>query len=518
MKIKRIVLCLFVALYSMSCYGVSASRPNIIYILADDMGFGDVSCNNENSKIQTPHIDRLGAEGLRCTDAHTSSGVCTPTRYGILTGRYSWRTAKKSGVLQGHSPHLIDPRRETVASFLKKRGYATACIGKWHLGMTWAAKDTGEVNGSTGQNVDFDKPIENGPLDVGFDTYFGISASLNMPPHAFIENQNLLGTLSYLKTKEQLKQHNISGKAGWSAREYKQDQVLMQLAKKSTTWIAAHAKEPFFVYLPLSAPHAPIVPSDDFLDKSGIGTYGDYCLEVDWVVGRILKTLDEKNISKNTLVIFTADNGCSPQAKFDRLHAQGHFPSYVYRGLKGSLWEAGHRVPFLVRWPAQVKPGTQSDRLICTTDLLATVADLHDSKLPDHVGEDSVSFLPVLRGEEQADEVRGGMVMHSDSGHFAIRRGKWKLVLHDQGGTRRKNPADKPVKNPADLQLFDMDKDSSETINIQHEFPEKVTELTMLLADFVNRGRSTQGIPQKNDPMTGRKQWTEIDCIKEYLK
>lgn len=492
----------------------SAQSPNIIYILADDMGYGDVSCYNENSKIRTPHIDRLGAEGLRCTDAHTSSSVCTPTRYGIVTGRYCWRTYKKSGVLQGHSRHLIDPQRETAASFLRKRGYATACVGKWHLGMDWTARDGSLVDNAGGKEVDFTVPIRNGPLDLGFDYYFGISASLNMCPHAFIENRNVLGELTHLATQEQLRLHEVNGKAGWFARGYQQDQVLRTLARKSVAWIERHAQGPFFIYLPLSAPHAPIVPSRSFIGQSGIGAYGDYCMEVDWLVGEILTALDNLKIAENTLIVFTADNGCSPQAKFEHLHKQGHYPSYIYRGLKGSLWEGGHRVPFLVRWPAQVKARIKSDRLICTTDLLATVADLFQVKLPDHVGEDSVSFLPVLQGKDQPDEARGGVVFHSDSGHFAIRHGKWKLVLHKEGGTRRKNPADKPVEHPADLQLFDMDNDPSETTNIQHLFPEKVTELKELLAEFVNKGRSTRGKPQKNDPA---KRWSQTKVIEEYL-
>jgi len=494
------------------------TKPNIIFILADDMGYGDVGCYNENCKIPTPHLDRLGKEGMRFTDAHTNSSVCTPTRYGILTGRYAWRTRKKNGVLQGHSSPLIERDRGTVASLLKAQGYATACIGKWHLGMDWTSRDGKTVSESNGQNVDFSAPIRNGPLERGFDYFFGISASLNMPPHAFIENRNVVGELTYLDDAEELKEHNISGKTGWVAAGYRQDQVLPTLTRKAVAWIRKHTRdhseEPFFLFLPLNAPHAPIVPSKDYLDRSGIGRYGDFCMEVDGSVGEILKTLDELNLAGSTMVIFTADNGCSPQAHFGDLQAQGHYPSYIYRGLKGSLWEGGHRMPFLVRWPDVVKEGTQCHQTICVTDFLATLADMLKVAIPDHVGQDSVSFFPALQGKPLPGSSERGIVHHSDAGHFSIRRGKWKLVLHEKGGTRRHNPKDGPVSNPAALQLFDMEKDPSETTNVQHLHREKVEQLSMLLANYIAKGRSTPGVPQENDP---GKHWTQIEVLKKFL-
>lgn len=492
-----------------------ADQPNIVYILADDMGYGDVSWCNPNSKIPTPNIDRLGREGLRFTDAHTNSSVCTPTRYGILTGRYCWRTFKKSGVLHGHSDHLIDPKRETIASFLKKQGYATACIGKWHLGMDWTSNDGQKVNDSNGKNVDFDQPIANGPLDLGFDYYFGIAASLNHAPHAYIENRKALGELVWVEGKIACKERNINGKDGWVADNYEQDEVLTEFTAKSIQWIREHQsktpEQPFFVYLPLSAPHAPIVPNERFKGKNPIGAYGDYCMEVDWVVGEVTSALEELGLTKNTLVIFTSDNGPSPQAKLDRLQAHGHFASANFRGLKGSLWEAGHRVPFLARWPAVVKPGTDSDQVICTTDLLATLAELHDTKLPDNSGEDSVSFLPALQGLEIPGNAIRGVVHHSDSGVFAIRRGDWKLIFDKAGGSRRNNPKDPPVKNPADIQLFNMDQDVGESTNVQHERPEVVQSLAGLLNQYIDQGRSTPGARQENDP---GKRWPEIEIVR----
>jgi arylsulfatase A len=520
-KVPVLITLLIFAFVTSFAEGKKHNQPNIIYILADDMGTGDVAAYNSNCKFPTPNLDNMAINGLMFSDAHSSSSVCTPTRYGILTGRYCWRTAKKSGVLQGHSNHLIDLKRETVASYLKKKGYSTACIGKWHLGMDWTSIDGKAVMGSTGKNVDFSKPIKNGPLDFGFDYYFGISASLNMPPHAFIKNRFVLGDLVFAASRDEIKELGLTGaKEGWVDKNFKQSEVLPELTRKTVSWIKKHQKEnstkPFFVYMPLNAPHSPIVPNEEFLGKSNLAPHGDFCMEVDWTVGEILKVLKELDIEENTLVIFTADNGVSPQAKLENMESQGHFSSYIYRGLKGSLYEGGHRVPFIAQWPAKVKPQTKSDFLICTTDLLATVADIQEEKLKDNVGEDSFSFLPVLKSKELNDEIRGGIVHHSDAGHFSIRKGKWKLVLHEGGGTRRSDPKDKPViNNPTEVQLFDMESDATELVNVQQNNPRVIEELKQLLADFVNKGRSTVGEEQKNDPY---KHWDEIEVIKNFLK
>ncbi len=513
---KQLLLTAMAALFA--AVPANAAKPNVVYILADDMGYGDVSACNPDSKIPTPSIDQLGREGMRFTDAHTNSSVCTPTRYGILTGRYCWRTEKKSGVLHGHSKHLIDPNRETVASFLKDQGYATACIGKWHLGMDWTANDGQKVNESSGKNVDFARAVTNGPLDLGFDYFFGISASINHAPQAYIENRKPLGELAWVEGKTARKDRNINGKDGWVADNYQQEEVLLTFTEKTIDWLGKHRREtqqqPFFIYLPLSAPHAPIVPSAGFKGKSPLGEYGDYCMEVDWVVGRVLAALEELDAADNTLVIFTSDNGPSPQAKLDRLQALGHFASSEFRGLKGSLWEAGHRVPLLVRWPAVVKAGEVAEQVICTTDLLATLADLHDVELPDNAGEDSVSFLPALQGKPIPGNTERGVVHHSDSGLFAIRRGNWKVVFDKAGGTRRKNPKDPPVKNPADIQLFDMKHDSVESTNLQEQRPVIVKELAVLLHKYIAEGRSTPGARQQNEP---GKRWSQIDVIRNYI-
>ncbi|VGO16278.1 Arylsulfatase [Pontiella desulfatans] len=496
----------------------SAAKPNIIYILADDMGPGDVMAYNKDCKFPTPHLDRMAAEGMKFMDAHSNSSVCTPTRYGILTGRYAWRTFLKTGVEHGHDMHMIHPDRETVASFLKKQGYNTACVGKWHLGMDWTSTDGKEIAQTMPRNVDFSAPMKNCPLDVGFDYFFGIAASLNMDPHAYIDGRLAQGTLEFLEDKEAVKARGFIGaKPGWAAKEFVQSQVLPDFTRKTCDWIRKNADQPFFVYMPLNSPHSPIVPSSAFEGKSGITPHGDFCMETDWAVGEVLNTLDELGVADNTIVIFTADNGTSPGSKFEHAQAKGHYSSWMYRGLKGTTWEGGHRVPFLVRWPEGVKSGAVSDQLICTTDLIATVAELASVELPENVGEDSVSFLPALKGKAIPNIGSRGVVHHSDSGQFSIRRGKWKLLFDNHGGSRRKNPKDKPVINSADLLLFDMQNDVEETTNVAAEHPEVVDGLKRLLAEYVNNGRSTPGVPQTNDPVRGNKKWTQIEVVKEYL-
>lgn len=500
-----------------------ADKPNIIYILADDMGQGDVSCYNPDGKIPTPHIDRLAAEGVKFMDTHTSSGVCTPTRYGILTGRYSWRTATlKKGVLGGHSPHLIEPERETVASFLKRQGYATACIGKWHLGMDWALTDpTKRHSRVSWKYIDPKQPIRNGPNSNGFDYYFGISGSLNMDPHAFVENDRIQGTLETLKTLDEVNARGFTqpSKPGYAAKEYVQQQVLDIFAKKTCGFIRDHKDGPFFIYLPLPSPHSPIVPSGRFKDKSGLNLHGDFCMETDWVVGEVLRTLDELKLADNTLVVFTADNGTSPKAGFPAMAEKGHHSSWIYRGMKGTNWEGGHRVPFIVRWPEVTKAETVSDTLACTTDFLATVAAITEVKLADDAGEDSVSFLPALKGMPVPGNDERLVIHHSDKGIFSVRRGKWKLMFDDFGGSGRGDPRRKePIQDAAPLQLFDMDNDAVENVNLARDYPEIIETLKKDLAKIIKRGRSTPGpeLPSDyNDPLV---KWPQLDVVRTYLK
>lgn len=518
-KISIMLLALFAGVQAAYSAKRNVEKPNIIYILADDMGIGDVKAYNKDGKIPTPNIDRIAHEGVMFTDAHTNSSVCTPTRYGILTGRYAWRTRLKEGVLGGHSPHLIDTNRETLASLLKKQGYATACVGKWHLGMDWTTKD-GELElsgrGNT-MHLDMKAPLKNGPNVVGFDYYFGIAGSLNMNPHVYIENEYAQGTFEYHKTRDDVTKRGLIQPAnpGWIAKEFEQEEVLTKFAEKACGWIEQNAEKPFFLYFPLPSPHSPIVPRDEYKGKSKLNNHGDFCMETDWVVGEVLKTLDKLNLNENTLIVYTSDNGTSPNTNLKAMQEMGHYTVMNYRGLKGTLWEGGHRVPFIVRWPKSIKAGTESKEAICTTDMLATCADILGVELEDHAAEDSYSFQPALKGKKLKHNTQRMIVHHSDNGFFSVRQGKWKLSFKNDGGSRRRNPKDKPVINNSEYLLFDMENDPEESTNLYAENPEVVTQLKKELATMIRNGRSTPGAKQPTDLNDPKLDWPQIELIME---
>ena len=486
----------------------SQSGPNIVLILADDLGYADVSCYG--GKIQTPHVDRLAAEGMRFTDAHSTSSVCTPTRYGLLTGRYNWRSKLQRGVLGGLSPRLIEPGRMTIASLLKEHDYHTACIGKWHLGMDWVVKpggDVAEMNIESREqvfNVDYAQPITNGPNSVGFDYYYGISASLDMVPYTFIENDRVVSLPT--EDRDFLMMHDRTPerrtRKGPTAPDFDAADVLPIIARKSVEYIdsrAAEAREgrPFFLYVPLASPHTPILPTKKWQGKSGINPYADFVMESDWAVGEILAALDKHKLSGQTLVVFTSDNGCSPQARFDELADKGHHPSGPLRGHKADLFEGGLRVPLVARWPGTIAAGTESEQLVCQSDLLATIAQLVEVKLPPEAGEDSISFLATLR--TGAASKRDHLVSHSINGSFAIRRGPWKLLLcADSGGWSAPRPSSKEAEGLSPMQLYNLDDDLGERSNLADQQPGKVGELTALLEQLVAAGRSTPGPDQRN--------------------
>lgn len=489
----------------------AASKPNIVYILCDDLGYGDVRCLNPEGKIATPHADRLAREGLIFTDAHTSSSVCTPTRYGVITGRYNWRSKLQSGVLGGLSPRLIEADRLTVPALLKQHGYRTACIGKWHLGMDWVkheGREVSELNIEKPEqvsSVDYVQPIKSGPTSVGFDYYFGISASLDMVPYVFIENDRVTaapsGEASYPMTLG--REEGKTTRKGPVAPGFTAMGVLPTLTEKAVQYIgerAADAKAgtPFFLYLPLASPHTPIAPSPEWQGKSGISPYADFVMQTDATLGAVLAALEKHGLAQDTLVVFTSDNGCSPQANFAELAEKGHNPSAQYRGHKADIFEAGHRVPFIVRWPARVKAGTTSDQTICLVDLFATCAEIVGAKVPANAGEDSVSILPALAG--QADKpLREAVVHHSINGSFSIRQGQWKLELcSGSGGWSDPRPNTPAAKALPPVQLYDLAKDPGEKTNVQAEHPEIVARLTQLLEKYVADGRSTPGAPQQN--------------------
>jgi arylsulfatase A-like enzyme len=461
-----------------------ADRPNIVVILADDLGWGDVKCFNSDSKIPTPQLDRLAREGLRFTDAHTASSVCTPTRYGLLTGRYPWRTRLQSGVLNGFSPPLIARDRMTVASLLKSQGYATACIGKWHLGVTWTTNNAA---------LDWKKPLLDGPTNHGFDYFYGVSASLDMPPYVFIENDRVTS----VPTTE--KKWIRSGPA---AEDFEAEDALPILTRKASEWIGQRTKDskPFFLYLAFTAPHTPILPTKEWQRKSGLNAYGDFVMQTDAAVGQVLDALEKAGAATNTLVIFTSDNGCSPAAGAGELQAKGHNPAGPWRGLKSDIWEGGHRVPFIARWPGHINAGASNDETICLNDLLATTAALVGAKFPENAGEDGVNILPALLGEKLRQPLREATVHHSIEGKFAIRQGPWKLALCPGSGgwMSPKDVAATKQGLPA-VQLYNLTSDPVETKNVQAEHPEIVTRLTKLLEKYVADGRSTPGKALKND-------------------
>ena len=481
----------------------AAERPNIIVILADDLGYGDVSCNNPDSKIPTPNIDRLAEEGMRFTDGHTSSGVCTPTRYSLLTGRYHWRTHLQQGVLGGFSLPLISEGRVTLASFLREQGYHAACIGKWHLGMEWPLKggavadDAGDFNKpfTDVSLVDYTSPIKNGPLDRGFDSYYGISASLDMFPFVWIKDRLPTEVASAEKTFLR------KGPAGpvFEAVDVQPGITDRLIATINERAAASKDGNPFFAYVPLASPHTPILPTPEFQGKSGINAYADFVLQVDADMGRILAALEANDMAENTLVILTSDNGCSPQANIPELLAAGHNPGHIYRGHKADAFEGGHRVPFLARWPAKVKAGSVADQLVGQIDFLATFADLLGQKLPETAAEDSVSFLPVLLGEE-GGTLRNSIVSQSINGSFAIRDGQWKLLLcPGSGGWSAPRPGADDTSGLPDFQLYDLAADPGEKNNLVAAHPDRVAKMKSAMEEAIARGRTTAGPDLKND-------------------
>ncbi|MDF1657344.1 MAG: arylsulfatase [Verrucomicrobiales bacterium] len=501
---------LFFALSLVANIALTApSHPNIVYILADDLGIGDLSCYNEESRIKTPYVDRLAAEGMRFTDAHTPSAVCTPTRYGILTGRYCWRTRLKQRVLDGIDPPLITPDQITVPGFLREAGYDTHCVGKWHLGMTWTGLDGKPMPAvpidrrfppRPGDDVDYTVPVTGGPIDVGFDSYFGISASLNMPPFCYLVNDRpyLIPTLRQPAIRTEF----IVIDEGMRSPDFSIYGVMPRLTGEAVRVIENQATEapdkPFFLYAPLTSPHLPVVPNEEFRGLSEAGDYGDFVVETDAFLGAILESLDQTGLVENTIVIFTSDNGGlyhywdlkeaddlafhRPSGRGSSMKEFGHQGNIHLRGTKADIWEGGHRVPFVVRWPGKTPAGAVSDELIELTDLLATCAALVGHDLPPGAGEDSFNVLPALLSAAPEEPVRDFAVHHSLWGDFAIRQGPWKMIpQRGSGGFSRPREIDVAKEGGPDGQLYHLDEDPSETKNLWDAHPEVVKELQALL-------------------------------------
>jgi arylsulfatase A len=480
------------------------SHPNIVYILADDMGYGDISYLNKGSKIPTPYLDGLAREGIHFTDAHSNSAVCTPTRYGILTGRYAFRTRLKSGVLWGYSPSLIEPGRLTVASFLKQNGYETACIGKWHLGLDWVRKDPAQpipdvanndpVPPGFKDNVNYEAAAKGGPADHGFDYSYIIPASLDMSPYLYLRNGKAVqAPTAYTEGKNQkVDGRGVFWREGKMSPDFDFYGVLPRFIEEAVQFVEEKAKQPeqkpFFLYLPLAAPHTPWVPGPEVANASGAGTYGDFVVMVDQMVGKVLAALERNGLKENTLVIFTSDNGADWNPA--DIEGSGHQANHIFRGRKADIYEAGHRIPFIARWPGNIPAGASSDQTMCTTDLLATVAGLLNQPLPEGTGEDSYNMLPAFKGEKLDHPLREATVHHSLQGFFAIRKGPWKLTTRLGSGGFSLPQTVEPQQGEAPQTLYNLDQDPGETNNLYFEHPEVVQELAQLLERYQQQGHS----------------------------
>ncbi len=498
-------------------------HPNILVILADDLGYGDVQCYNpQRGRIPTPNIDRLAAQGMRFTDAHSSSGVCSPSRYTLLTGRYHWRTRLQSGIVKVFGEPTISPDRLTIAGLAKQHGYRTACIGKWHLGWNWpiaesqrkllqAAPQSGPNDEAPLASAEqraawrdiFSQAIGGGPTSCGFDTYFGTDVP-NWPPYCLIENDRTAGVPTEFLPRAKL-QNNLASTQGPALSGWRLEGILPALAERAAGFLADAAAQPapFLLYLPLTAPHTPLAVNAPWHKRSGLNTYADFLMETDAMVGRVLDALERSGAADRTLVIFTSDNGFAPYVGAGELEQMGHFPSGPLRGYKGDAWEGGHRVPFIVRWPGVVKPGAECSRLIHQADLMRTMADILGATLPDSAGEDSFSLLPLLQGGSWP--VREHAISCAMRGQPALRHGHWKLVAEatgtggppvwmagvpDRGG---------PITPSTPVLLYYLADDIGETKNLAAAEPARVAAMQALLEQLIVAGRSTPGAPQKND-------------------
>ena len=471
-----------------------AARPNVILVMADDLGFGDVSPTNPDCKIKTPHLQKMANEGLTFLDAHTPSSVCTPTRYGLLTGRYNWRSRLARGVLNGRSPHLIPADRPTIGHLTRKAGYHTAMVGKWHLGWDWH---------KNGNKIDFTQPVKNGPDINGFDRYYGHCGSLDMPPYVWVDTGKITAQPDRVEGVSRNEDRYGWYRKGPIGSDFKISEVLPHLFDKSIEHIKSRAEsaksgEPFFLYLALPAPHTPIVPVPPFKDASGLNAYADFVMQVDHHMGQLLGTVKELGLDEQTLVLFTSDNGCSPEANFPLLQENQHYPSGKFRGHKADIYEGGHRVPLIARWPGEINGGGKTRALACLTDIYATLEALTDQEKQSTGGEDSYSLLPVFKGESTSG--RDTLISHSIGGSFAIRQGPWKLCLcaGSGGWSSPREPIAKKNGLPP-MQLYNLTDDPAESKNLVDQEPAKVSHLLRILEQQVRNGRCTPGEQLKND-------------------
>jgi len=470
--------------------GPREKRPHIVIIMADDMGLGDPGCYNPESLIPTPHMDRIAAEGAKFTDAHAPAAMCSPTRYSLLTGRYPWRTRLQKGVLMPYELPLIEPSRMTLASLLRNHGYGTAYVGKWHLGLKWTTKDgskteefydrdkPSQTDETLQWRVDFSRPVGGGPTRLGFDYFFGnAGCPSNDPPYVFIEDDRLVAVPTKMSKKEW---RGLPGFIpGPMADDWSEEDIDIVLAGKARTVIDDHLRKrpnhPLFLCLSPNSPHIPWLVPEFMKGKSREGPRGDLVALFDWVVGEVDAHLKTRGISDKTLLIVTSDNG-------GEVGANGHKSEMDFRGFKTDIWEGGHRVPFVVRWPGKIKPGTVSGDLVSLGDLFATFADLIGAPLPDDAAEDSWSVLPALLGKSQGSPLHEALVFQAGNGDLAIRQGRWKFIA--------------AKREAANGQLYDLDTDPGERRDLAAEYSAIAAALAALLDKYRRQGFSR--------PMRGR--------------
>ena len=480
------------------------SRPNILILYADDLGFGDLTSYNADSKIPTPHLDQLAAEGIRFTDGHSSSGICTPSRYALLTGRHHWR--KGHGIVDSFGRSWFKAERLTLPEMLKEKGYHTAAIGKWHLGWNWnAVVKPGAVKVVVGrrktyrpEDIDWSKPIPDGPLAHGFDHYFGDTV-INFPPYCWIEDDKVVEVpdiISDTKLFKPIKEGGWGFRPGPMISGWDPYTNIPVTTERGVKYIHDQAKtdDPFFLYFAYPSPHVPIIPNDEFDGKSQAGPYGDFVVETDDSCGKLLQALKNSGQDKNTIVIFSADNGPAHYA-YARDHKFDHWSSQPFRGLKRDVYEGGHRVPFIVKWPGVTKAGTVSDALVSQIDIMATIADFVGYKLPDDQAEDSHNLAPLLRGD--VDAVRTTHIHNTTNTQYAIRHGDWVLIDAKEGYSKAHDEAEAweekhgyPDDDDQPAELFNLVEDIGQRNNLAAEHPERVAELQKLLKQIREQGYS----------------------------
>jgi arylsulfatase A len=500
-KIKCFTI-LFVVAALTGCTESENKPPNIVILYADDMGYGDLNVQNPDSKIPTPNLDQLASEGMRFTDAHSSSGICSPSRFALLTGTYHWR--RQHGIVGSFEEPFFNGTEVTLPQVLKENGYITACIGKWHLGWDWEFKNGPSLEIMQGGrmrqvyqpgDIDWSKPIAGGPLDRGFDYYFG-DGTINFPPYAWIENDKILEAPTEVMLHDNIGYETKEG--GWEFRPgprvkgWNPYDVLPTLTEKSIEWIHQQKdNNPFLLYFAFPSPHAPIIPNDEFDGTSGAGAYGDFVVQTDWVIGQILKALKDKGFDENTIVIFSADNGPEHYA-FERARTFDHFSSGDLRGLKVDVWEGGHRVPMIIKWPGNIEPGTVSDKLISQIDFMSTLAAATGISLPEGAAPDSYNFLPTLLGEDYDFPEREVLIHNTYESRWGVRQGDW-LYMNTNSGEHRVMPEFyKELRGYTDFEteglLFNLKDDIEQRVNLYEAFPEKTKEMDRLISDNKEKG------------------------------